>query len=222
MRKEVIGNATLYLGDCREILPTLGPVDVVLTDPPYGLGRDGWDDSAARVDLRGWMTAWLALAPQAMFTFGAKPEHLRAVFDAAEDVAEIWRVMVWHKPFTLEACRANFKWHWEPVFYIGRLGTKPPSKPWVRPDVFTYLPVTARNHPESEGHNSQKPMGLFVDMIEKLDAPRVCDPFMGSGTTGACAVTMQRQFVGIEIEPRYFDIACRRIEDAQRQGRLIA
>ena len=80
---------------------------------------------------------------------------------------------------------------------------------------------TVRGTPDKE-HPTQKPVALMEWCIGKIpDARTICDPFMGSGTTGVAAMNLQRAFIGIEREPKYFDIACRRIEDAQRQGRLI-
>jgi DNA modification methylase len=70
-------------------------------------------------------------------------------------------------------------------------------------------------------HPTEKPVYLMEQFVEWTRGV-VVDPFMGSGTTGVACVNLARAFIGIEIEPRYFDIACRRIEDAQRQGRLIA
>lgn len=85
-------------------------------------------------------------------------------------------------------------------------------------DVLAYAPPSQRDHP------TQKPVPLMEQLIEIASPEGVLflDPFMGSGTTGVAAMNLQRAFIGIEREPKYFDIACRRIEDAQRQGRLMA
>jgi DNA modification methylase len=80
------------------------------------------------------------------------------------------------------------------------------------------------NNPERTGlHPTEKPRRLMAEIIGDFSNPGqlICDPFMGSGTTGVAAVQMGRRFIGIELNPTYFDIACRRIEDAQRQGRLF-
>lgn len=72
-------------------------------------------------------------------------------------------------------------------------------------------------------HPSQKPVALMEWCIKHAGEPQsILDPYMGSGTTGVACMNLGRSFIGIEREPKYFDIACRRIEDAQRQGRLIA
>ena len=76
---------------------------------------------------------------------------------------------------------------------------------------------------EKNGHPCPKPLGFMERLIERatLDGETVLDPFMGSGTTGVACARLGRRFIGVEIEPRYFDIACRRIEDAQRQGDMF-
>ena len=74
-----------------------------------------------------------------------------------------------------------------------------------------------------DGHPTQKPVGLLKHWVVDFsdEGELILDPFMGSGTTGVAAVQMGRAFVGIEQNPRYFEIACKRIEDAQRQGSLF-
>jgi len=218
-RIERIGNAVLLLGDCLEILPVLPKVDAVITDPPYGLARDGWDDSLVKMKLSEWAKSWLSVAPYAMFTFHARVWELG---DYMRDIATIWRVLIWHKPFVLAGNLANFKWHWEPIVWIGPTGSKPPSKPYVIPDVFTVFPVATKMHPESVGHNSQKPLQLLRELIEpQRDAQIILDPFMGSGTTGVACAQLGRSFIGIEIEPKYYEIACERITNAYRQEPLF-
>lgn len=213
------GRAVLYLGDCLDVLPHVGRVDAVVTDPPYGIGRAGWDDAPERVDLPRWIESWMAIAPWALWTFRA--DWLPRLGGITVDVADIWRILVWHKPFTLEGARANWKWHWEPIIYCGRSGTKPDWRPYYRPDVITVNPVATRQHRESVGHNSQKPVDLFVQLLEKTTAETIADPFMGSGTTGVACMNLGRRFIGIEIDERYFNVACERIDQASRQGRLF-
>ena len=75
---------------------------------------------------------------------------------------------------------------------------------------------------EARSHPHQKPISLVASLLQKLPAAEVIlDPFMGSGTTGVACAQLGRKFIGIEIEPKYFDIACRRIEKAQKQGDLL-
>jgi len=75
---------------------------------------------------------------------------------------------------------------------------------------------------EYEGHPTQKPVAVMRWLLSKVRPGRVLDPFMGSGSTGVACVQMQRAFVGCEIHEPYFDIACRRLEEAYRQPRLFS
>jgi len=201
MRVETIGNATLYLGDCRDILPTLGKVDAVVTDPPYGIGI-----AANPVRQSHEKMTWDACPPD---------DDLMALVVAAGEWAIVWGgnyfnlppaqcFLVWDKlqphDFSLAMCEQA----WTNV--------RKPAK------MFRYS-VTSY---EKE-HPTQKPDPLMKWCISHLPATvkTVLDPFMGSGTTGVAAVQMGRTFIGIEREQSYFDIACRRIEDAQRQGSLF-
>lgn len=213
----VIGNATLYLGDCREILPTLPNVDAVMTDPPYGIdygGRlKGKGDGYGNADRNGWKDYGSPEWDQ------ARPE--RAVFDAMRQCSAsqiIWggnyftdflpptmQWLVWDKgqrDFSLADC--EFAW----------------SSQQKAARIFTYSRGAALQ--DGKEHPTQKPIALIEWCIEQLRGPQtILDPFMGSGTTGVACMNLGRKFIGIEIEQKYFDIACRRIEDAQRQERMF-
>jgi DNA modification methylase len=207
---EIIGNATLYLGDCREILPTLPKVDAVITDPPYGIA-DKWKGGFS--DKHGWGKA--------------KGEaELRNDWDESIPSSETFALI-------LSKCK-------EAVIWGGNYFPLPPSRCWFvwnKPERnFTLaeaeLAWTNRDNvvrvydgPRSESdreHPTQKPVALMAWCVSKSKAKTVLDPFMGSGTTGVACMNLGRDFIGIEREPKYFDIACRRIEDAQRQARLFA
>jgi site-specific DNA-methyltransferase (adenine-specific)/modification methylase len=212
----IIGNATLYLGDCRDILPTLPKVDAVITDPPYGIG-----EAAGKSSTR---------------------KGLGPTIDYGDDSWD-------DKPIDddlIRMVREAGKWA---VIFGGNYYAMPPAKCWLVWDkengdndfadcelAWTNLPKAVRRirylwngmlraNGEARGdHPTQKPIGVMAWAINHVPAPNrlILDPFMGSGTTGVAAMNLQRAFIGIEREPKYFDIACRRIEDAQRQGRLIA
>ncbi len=210
-RVEVIGNATLYLGDCRDILPTLPKVDAVVTDPPYGMAEklsgSGSGQWKKLYDAKGGF-AWDQEAPEAVL-------ELPAIAD---------RVIIWGGNFfALPPSRAWLVWN----KIVRNFSTSVCELAWTnldRPvDAFDYSHGQLAT--EGKQHPTQKPLGLMKWCIKKTgiaDGALVLDPYMGSGTTGVAAVQMGRKFIGIEREPKYFDIACRRIEDAQRQGRLIA
>jgi site-specific DNA-methyltransferase (adenine-specific)/modification methylase len=199
-----IGRATLYLGDCRDILPTLGKVDAVVTDPPFGLGDK----------MQGG-------------TWGAKPEF--------KDMLE-WDAVPPSTELLFEIAALTPKC----VMWGGNYFGLPPSRGWLVWDKANAVPTMADvelawtnlDRPAKRyrglvgrvehGHPTEKPIGLMRWTIDQLgDAQTILDPFMGSGTTGAAAVQMGRDFIGIEREPKYFEIARKRIEDAQRQSDLF-
>jgi len=205
MKPVTIGNAELYLGDCLEILPTLGKVDAVITDPPYGIGFAAqptkWQRRAGALSA-SWDNQ----------VFDKLPEIL-----ASAPVAVCWG----GNYYPLPKSRGWLVWY------------KPDSPPsmadvelaWTSRDQnarqFSYS-ISATN-PERVGHPTQKPLALMCWTIAAVNAgDLILDPFMGSGTTGVACMNLGRKFIGIEIEPKYFDIACERIENAQRQGRLFA
>ncbi|MBN3757192.1 site-specific DNA-methyltransferase [Paraburkholderia sp. Tr-20389] len=203
-----IGDATLYLGDCREILPTLPRVDAVITDPPYGMGDKLSGSGSGRwkklyVEKGGF--SWDQEAPQ---------EVVELLLKA--DKAIIWGGNF----FELPPSRAWLVWN----KIIRNFSTSVCELAWTnldRPvDAFDYshgqLATEGKHHP------TQKPLPLMKWCVDRVgDAAVILDPFMGSGSTGVAAIQMGRKFIGIEREPKYFDIACRRIEDAQRQESLF-
>lgn len=205
MRVETIGNATLYLGDCRDVLPTLGKVDAVVTDPPYGISYAsnpivGKGKSTSNHERKEWDNA----APDMNPILAMAKKHI------------IWG----GNYYPLPPVRGWLSW------------LKPDAPPslgnfelaWTSIDRTTrQLSVSiAETNPERIGHPTQKPLRLMKWCISFLpDAQTILDPFMGSGTTGVAAVQMGKSFIGIEREEKYFDIACKRIEDAQRQGDMF-
>jgi len=200
-RKEVIGNATLYLGDCLEILPNLPKVDAVITDPPYGIGiaanpvrqkhdKQAWDDAPATQEA---IMAILASA-RIQIIWGGNYFGLPASQG----------FLVWDKVQSEELTLSMCEYAW--------MNLQQPAKLFRR-HVVSY----------QKWHPTQKPVELMRWCIERAGMPDVVlDPMMGAGTTGVAAVELGKQFHGIEIEPKYFDIACERITSAQRQERLFA
>jgi DNA modification methylase len=219
MRKETIGACDLYLGDCREILPTLGKVDAVVTDPPYGIGWDrqaekdsnrkpgtaaarkgryaatGWDDAAPASEmfeaLRGMSRHQIVFGGN---HFGLPPSRCWLVWDKRVNGEFADCELAWTN---LDKPVRRIEWLWNGML---RQGQEP------RFD-----------------HPTQKPAGVMKWCIEHLPEPNqtILDPFMGSGTTGVAAVKLGRRFIGVEIDERYFDIACRRIEAATKQPDLF-
>lgn len=229
----MIGNATLHLGDAREIMPAL-EADVVVTDPPWDQARDipGADDPRA---LFAALAPAIARARCAAIQLGC---YTDPCFCAPLAVL---------MPF-IHTCWLRYV----PASYRGRVlvesdvgyvyGLPPASMPGRRVLPATCV-STAREPGEREflrkhGRNRSSkiareraqemahPMPRHVKHVRWLiewhsDAGDViCDPFLGSGTTGVAAVDIGRKFVGIEVKREYFDLACERIEQAQKQRRL--
>jgi site-specific DNA-methyltransferase (adenine-specific) len=223
----IIGNATLYLGDCRDILPTLPKVDAVITDPPYGIAyvsarrkRGATEmlanDNAAPVDAVADMAALLSEG-------GAM--YLATRFDVAAQWNDAIRAagltlktpIFWDKGnHTSGDLEGDFGAQVE-VFIFAHKGRHKLRGPRLA-NLWRIPRDPAGDHP------TPKPVALMERMVDCSTDPGglVLDPFMGSGSTGIACGNLGRRFIGCEVEPKYFDIACRRIEDAQRQSRLFA
>ena len=216
-----IGDCKLALGDCRDILPTLGKVDAVVTDPPYGIGADS------------------TMAKQGGTKYGAsaatKRHYAATDWDAAPVSPELMDMVV-------AAGRSA-------IIFGGNYYHCPPASCWLVWDklngdndfadcelAWTNLPKAVRrirylwngmlraNGEERGDHPTQKPVGVMSWALSQLPATArtIIDPFMGSGTTGVASALAGLAFIGIERETSYFDAACRRVEEAYRQPRLFA
>jgi DNA modification methylase len=213
---ETIGRATLYLGDCVEIIPSLGSVDAVVTDPPYGLGfaYDGYDDTAEALCelIDGFLPTSRAIAKRVVVTPGVT-NILR--YPEADWIAA-W---TWGTTATYGKLGYN---QWQPILFYGEdvpgFGSVNGVLKCDRLQVGGF--ASKDNKVVGGGHCCPKPLGFVQHLLKRftLESETICDPFAGSGTTGVAAVLSGRSFIGIEQAPRYFDIACKRIEDAQRQG----
>lgn len=219
-RVEVIGNATLYLGDAREIVPGLQRVDALISDPPYGINLK--TNFAERKCSR--MTAANNYEPIAGDDVDFDPTHLLgfpivALFGANYFSPKLPRAdqwLVWDKRCGMavnDMSDAELVW----VKGTGRISTRLLQHMWNG-----MLKDSERD--ERRLHPTQKPVAVMEWILTQLTkvGQTVADPYMGSGSTGVAAVKMQRQFIGCELSPAYFDIACKRIDDAQRQGSLFA
>ena len=225
MRVEQIGDAVLYLGDCREVLPTLGKVDAVVTDPPYAvptqvaqtreITRNAGDLSIAETAYRVHADAWArAIGDDGralVFCDGASyPSLYRAMFSQFN-----LALLIWDKG-RIGMGREFRKSH--ELIVHGWMSKTPIFGDGIgRADIIKADPVSS----EARTHPAEKPVAI-VNEVLAICAETILDPFMGSGTTGVACVNLGRKFIGIEIERRYFDIAVRRIEEAYRQPRLFA
>ncbi len=200
----IIGGSTLYLGDCLEILPTLSKVDAVVTDPPYGLSRwfptAGWKSNLsveACEDIKKWNSA-----------------------DIDAVLLEIWSrytCVIWGGNYLakiLGSSRSPLIWDKRKRgMHYADAEIAWTNFDWGTARVFEGQPVfDVREHP------TQKPVGVMEWCLTHIpDAHTILDPFMGSGTTGVACAKLGRKFIGIEIEPKYFDIACERIQKTYDQ-----
>lgn len=202
MRVETIGDATLYLGDCREILPGIGAVDCVLTDPPYGVQFKNqlWDREVPQIAV-----ALPTMFPRVVIIMGTT-----AIWQFPEPK---W-VACWARPASSSRSKVGGFSHWSPILLYGDVKLPVDFKSWH---------AIAHAYETGFGHPSPKPIVVMDWLVRETSdiQETVFDPFMGSGTTGVSCAQLNRKFIGIEIEPRYFDIACRRIEAAQRQKDLF-
>lgn len=208
--KVEIGNATLYLGDCLEVLPLIDKVDAVITDPPYGIKRFEKGFGTTRFKGHG--------AEKDGLVWDKTPE--KSFFDmllSKGDNSIIWGAnnfelptseyfLVWDKQQTVN----NFA-----SAELAYTNVKVPAK------VFKY---SIHQHNQIEkSHPTEKPVSLMCWCLSFVpNAETILDPFMGSGTTGVAAIQMGRKFIGIEREPKYFEIACKRIQQAVAQPQLFA
>lgn len=217
MTPTIIGNATLYQGDCRDILLTLGKVDAVLADPPYGIqqagGFSGSGGFSAPIQRREYEGDWDSETPN------------QQVFDsilASADQAIIWG----GNYFTDKLPQGSFWLIWDkensmPTFSDAELAWSNIDKKSVK--RIKYMQNGCMSKEKERFHPTQKAVEVMRWSIEQFKGrPKtILDPMMGSGSSGVAAVQMGRKFIGIEKEPKYFDIACKRIEDAQRQGDMF-
>ena len=215
-RKEVIGDAVLYLGDCREILPTLGKVDAVVTDPPYGIGVDRAMAKSSGTQYGN------AAAPKGNYIASGWDDETpeKETISAAIDAAKL-SIIFGGNYFDLPPSRCWLVWDKQNggnAFADCELAWTNLDKP-VRKIEWLWNGVLRKGGEERNGHPTQKPLEVMRWCIEQLpsDCLTILDPFMGSGTTGVACVKLGRKFIGIEIDEGYFEIACERIRKAYAQ-----
>lgn len=231
MKTEQIGSATLYLADCREMWAALPEVDVIITDPPYGeKTHKGARGRGATTGGGHVLVDFASITPEAFTELAsawiAKARRwvvascdFRHYANAEAAGLPAIRCGVWVKndpapQFSGDRPASG----WEAIGIFHREG----KKRWNgggRPAVWrTNIEKNGNEHP------TQKPVTLLSELVAAFSDPgeTVLDPFMGSGTTGVACVGLGRRFIGVEINPKHFDTACRRISAAQAQGRLFA
>ncbi len=229
-RVERIGGATLYLGDCRELLGEIGHVDAVVTDPPYGIGLKTRNAGrSVRPYTKAGDTARVAKTVEHRFDAIIGDD---CAFDPSQLLC-FQNAVIWGANNFADRLPVSHCWFsWDKK--CGKAAASDIGDcelAWVRglpfKTVRCFRHMWAGFQRDSQVgdirlHPTEKPVALMEWCLSFF--PRcstILDPFMGSGTTGVACAKLGRRFIGIEIEPKYFDIACRRIEQAQRQSDLF-
>jgi site-specific DNA-methyltransferase (adenine-specific) len=234
-----IGDATLYHGDCLEILPTLPKVDLAFTSPPYNMGEqggayanmadgyDGTSDDRVDGDYVVWQKAileelWRLTAPKGAIFYN----HKALIRDGiallptrlVPDGVLIRQQLVWNRKGGVNKNASFFCPEHELVLLLAHRDFRLASRSHSASGDVWDAGIELRDH----GHPCPYPVALPSTAIRATTARTVLDPFMGSGTTGVACAQLGRKFIGIEIEKKYFDIACERIDNAYRQQRMFA
>lgn len=207
-RKEVIGDCTLYLGDCTEILPELQRCGAVLTDPPYGIGASGGVGKYGRKKFADQDRQWDEVPIDRIVVDLIRERSDQQIIFGGNyfDLPPTRGYLVWDKGAGFKGRDfAECEFAWTSIDMNAR--------------VFSYDPLARGDYRNgAKQHPTQKPVSVMSWCLSFLAGGGiVLDPFMGSGSTGVACVHRQRPFVGIEIDPAYFDIACDRVADAGRQ-----
>ena len=237
VREEVIGDSRLVLGDARDLLPTLSPVDCVVTDPPYRVTKGGFQ---SHLKLEGGFGGWLKEygnqgdIVQCDLEFS---DWLPLVYGALKADAQAYFMINGRsiKDLQTDAETAGFKFH---TLLVWDKRAALPNRYYQNVTEFALFVFKGRartiRYPASKnlyslfqrdesGHPTEKPVSLMELWISNSSdtGDTVLDPFMGSGTTGVAAVHLGRRFIGCELVQEHFDTACRRIEEAYRNPRLL-
>ena len=216
LKEERIGGQRLILGDCLEVMPLLGRFDAVVTDPPYGInmdrgarggGYDGFGNGVKRKP-KEYAGGWDSQRPD--------PRIFTAFLEAAE------KHIIWGGNYFTDLVPVSGKWlFWDkcqtmPSFSDGEMAWT--TLPGDSVKQFTYNGSGLHAKEKARFHPTQKPVALMEWCLGFLPAAQtILDPFMGSGTTLVACQRLGRQGTGIELDPEYFDIACRRVDEATRQ-----
>lgn len=236
-RVEHIGAATLYLGDCLEVLPSIEAVDHVISDPPYedelhaAIGRIRRNDGRAMVDTLGFegvnatrsaIAAECVRMSQGWCILFTLAEGVRAWRDELQAVgAKYDTCIAWVKPDSTPRMNGQGPARgFECAVTAWCAGGYRSWNAGGKRGVYTHC---VNNAERTGKHPTEKPRRLMAELVADFTKPgqSICDPFMGSGTTGVAAVQAGRTFIGVERDSAHFELACDRIRDAQRQGQLF-
>ena len=211
MKEERIGPHRLILGDCLEVMPGLGRVDAVVTDPPYGIdyGNAGGFSADHGWASRKGAAEWDKERPA--------PEVFASILGLSKEQ------IIWGGNYFADLLPPSMRWlAWDKGQRDFSLADM--ELAWTSQQkavrVFTYPRGKAVQ--DGKQHPTQKPVAVMEWCLGFLpDAQTILDPFMGSGTTGVACQKLGRAFIGIELDPEYFAIACKRVDEAMRQPDLF-
>jgi DNA modification methylase len=220
--RDPTADIAIYCSNCRDVLPHIPDksIDLVLTDPPYGIGRKYGEHYN---DRHNDYWAWFSPVVAQVIRVGKVVAMHHLLYALKELTSWDW-LIAWHKPYGAGARVGNSPLlpHWEPILLWGihSLGTKREVLPdWVTcnpaPSKRTQVGISPRNADDYAGdeHPLPKPIELESKLISRLSdtSAIILDPFLGSGTTAYCAKKLGRKCIGIEIEPKYCQIAVERL-----------
>lgn len=217
----IIGDARLYLGDCLEILPTLPKVDAVVTDPPYGIAFSHHGQNVRGIGNGKYKTVFSGvrvIGDDSPFDPSPWLQFPKVILWGANHYAsrlpDVDKWLIWDKreaESSLSFADCEIAW------------TNLPGQARIFRHYWNGM-LKASERGQARVHPTQKPIALMTWCIDqaRLGPHEVClDPYMGTGSVGIAASQALQPFIGIELDPGYFDIACRRIDDAYRQGKLF-
>lgn len=225
--KVEIGNCTLYLGDCIEVMQDIPEksINSVITDPPYVFGLASvsgggnpkiskWGDllNHSYFYREVFGQCQRLISPDGCFwtfiNWRGLPVIMKAAVEADLSIASL---LVWDKCWIGPGGWVGLRPSYELVTLIPFGKFAIPNR--GLPDIWRHKWSSRKPH----GHPSEKPESLLIELVKETPAETFLDPFMGSGTTGAACAQAGRRFIGVEIEPKYFEIAVKRIKDAYEQ-----
>ena len=229
MKKEILAEGVeLILGDCLEVLPTLGRFDAVVTDPPYGIADSPIQGQGRTGKRKGGVNTWHS---ESTWDKSIDPDWPRLCCEVADVVCWFgqWRKREEVASAMLYPLRAEIVWakdcHVGPpspvaprderIWVFGKDGVKGATfetSVWDEP----IIPTWAQKH-----HKNEKPVALMARLVAWVGSASVCDPFMGSGTTGVACIKRGVRFTGIEQDAAHFETALRRIAAALKEPDLF-
>jgi DNA modification methylase len=225
LKEERIGNQRLILGDCLMVMPGLGTFDAVVTDPPYNFST---------ASSGGKHNLW-ADAVNASFWFS---EVLRQSKARLQGYGCIWQFLNWKTFISAQKASWESGLKFDSLLVWDKEGIGPGGPRWLRPayELVAYMSVGKfaipnRGLPDiwrykwssqrESGHPAEKPVSLILEILKQTPSKAILDPFMGSGTTLVACQKLGRFGTGIELDPDYFEIACKRVEEAANQPDLF-